>query len=264
VALLAGVDGNTAIKAEIARGSLPPEVLGVPVINDVYPIANAIAQEASKLIPEGAAVEPLDVRVTLADGRLLNGTVSGVHGDMLLTTTYSRVAAKHRLAAWVRLLALSATHPERDLSSATVGRARGNDVRIAFVATLGDDPERREQVARRELERLVDLYARGMREPLPIYCATSAAYAGATAIGQDPAEAAGGEWESGYNWDREDRELEHRLVLGGVLRIAELLEPGPRSDESGDGWTEAETSRVGRLARRLWDGLLVREELWSR
>ncbi len=116
---------------------LPPEVLGKPVIDAVYPVARAIAAQASELVADARGGDPLDVRITLGDGRLLNGTVSGISGDVLLASTYSRVSAKHRLAAWVRLLAIAATHPERELSAATVGRAGGgDDVRVAVVGPL--------------------------------------------------------------------------------------------------------------------------------
>jgi exodeoxyribonuclease V gamma subunit len=264
-ARLAGVDGNTAIKAEIARGTLPPGVLGEPVVRGVYPIVEAIVTAAHAFAPAGRAAEPIDVRLALADGRLLGGTVSGLSGDVLLSTTYSRVSAKHRLAAWVRLLALTAAHPERELTAATVGRAGGrDDVRTALIAPIGAAPDERRRLAVAELTRLVDLHDRGLREPLPLYCQTSAAYAGAAASGQDAVAAAAPEWTSAWNFDHEDRELEHQLVLGGLRSFAELLEIAPAGDENGAGWATQEASRLGRLARRLWDGLLTHEQVRAR
>ena len=264
-ALLAGIDGRSACRAEIARGTLPPEVLGKPVIDAVYPIAEAIAAQAAALAPLGPASEPLDVRVELPDGRLLNGTVTGISGDVLLSTTYSRVAAKHRLAAWVRLLAVTASHPERPLAAATVGRASGrDDVRVAWIAPLGDGERDRGGIALAQLATLIDLYDRGLREPLPIFCQTSAAYAEAAAIGQDPIEAAQREWTTEWGFDHEDLELEHQLALGGVRTLTDLLQIPPRADEEGDGWLDSESSRLGRLARRLWGGLLAREEVSAR
>jgi exodeoxyribonuclease V gamma subunit len=274
-ARLRGTDGGVAIKAERARGMLPPGVLGVPAIKQLYPIVDAIAAEAGKLLVDGAdradgadggaGGDPVDVRVELPDGRLLSGTVAGVSADLLLTTTFSRVAAKHRLAAWVRLLALTAAWPERPFAAATVGRGRGkDDVRVAGLAPLAEDPDDRRRLAADHLARLIDLYDRGMREPLPIFCKTSAAYAEAADAGRDAQDAARAEWESDWRFDREDKELEHQLVLGGQLALRELTELVPREDEAGDGWAEDEETRLGRCARRLWDGLLTREELSAR
>jgi exodeoxyribonuclease V gamma subunit len=268
-ARLRGTDGRVAIKAERARGMLPPGMLGVPAIKQLYPIVDAIAAEAGTLLVDGAnggvGGDPIDVRIELPDGRLLNGTVAGISGDLLLTTTFSRVAAKHRLAAWVRLLALTAAWPERPFAAATVGRGRGkDDVRVAGLGPLAEDPDDRRQLAADHLARIVDLYDRGMREPLPIFCKTSAAYAEAVGTGQDAEEAARGEWESDWRFEREDKELEHQLVLGGQLSLRELTELEPREDEAGDEWPEDEETRLGRCARRLWDGLLTREELSAR
>jgi exodeoxyribonuclease V gamma subunit len=265
-ARLTGVEGRTAALAEIARGTLPPGVLGLPVINALYPIVDAIVSQAQTLVPDaGAGADPVDVRVGLGDGRLLSGTVAGVSGDILLTTTFSRVSARHRLAAWVRLLALTATWPERAFSAATVGRAGGqDDVRVALVEPLSASASDRRAIALEQLGVLVDLYDRGMREPLPIFCMTSAAFADAVVRGQDPAAAAEREWTTDWKFDREDRELEHQLVLGGVLSFGELLEPAPHADEAGGGWADSEDSRFGRYARRTWDGLLAREQLSSR
>ncbi|MGI8715792.1 MAG: exodeoxyribonuclease V subunit gamma [Solirubrobacteraceae bacterium] len=264
-ARLRGVDGRTASLAEIARGTLPPGVLGYPVVNRIYPIVDAIVEQVVALVGEDAEPQPVDVRVALPDGRLLNGTVAGVRGDVLLTTTFSRVSAKHRLAAWVRLLALTAAWPQRAFSAATVGRASGeDDVRTALIPSLGADPGERLAGASEQLAALVDLYDRGMREPLPLYVKTSAAYAQAAAGGQDPVAAAQAEWTTEWRFDREDRELEHQLVLGGVRALEELLAVPPGPGESGPGWVQAEDSRLGRCARRLWDGLLTREQVGSR
>jgi exodeoxyribonuclease V gamma subunit len=264
-ARLAGVDGNAAIKAEIARGTLPPGVLGMPVVKRVYPIVDAIVAEATALVGDTPVADPVDIRVSLADGRLLTGTVAGLRGDLLLASTYSRVAAKHRLAAWVRLLALTATRPERPFEAATVGRAAGgDDVRCVWVPPLAGNRQDRDREATRALAALVELYDLGMREPLPLFAKTSAAYAEAARAGQDPAATAEREWHAEWGFEREDTELEHQLVLGGVRTLQELLEIAPRPVESGDGWESAETTRLGRLARRLWDPLLDREQARAR
>ncbi len=263
-ARLAGVDGNVAIKAEIARGTLPPGVLGKPVIERVYPIVEAIAAEVARLVPEPAGTDPLEVRVELRDGRRLSGTVGGVQGELLLNATYSRVAAKHRLAAWVRLLALTATHPELELRAATVGRAGADGVRVALVGPLGRDPGERAANALTQLVALVDLFDRGMREPLPLFCAASAAYAQGARGGQDPEAAGAAEWTSRWRFDGEDSEPEHQLVLGGLRSFSELVAIAPAGDETGAGWTELDASRLGRLADRMWSGLLAAEQLSAR
>jgi exodeoxyribonuclease V gamma subunit len=196
---------------------------------------------------------------------MLTGTVSGVSGDVLIATTFSRVSAKHRIAAWARLLALTATCPDRPFAAATVGRAGGgDDVRLAYVPPLADDPAERLEIARAQLHALIDLYDRGMREPIPLFCMTSAAYAAAARAGWDAADAARDEWESTWKFEREDREPEHQLVFGGVLSGDDILALAPLSDEAGDGWAMTEDSRLGRLARRAWDGLLEREAVSSR
>jgi len=264
-ARLDGVDGRDAALAEIARGLLPPIALGAPVIHGVFPIVEAIVDAAEAIAPGGGAGEPVDVRVDLPDGRRLSGTVAGLAGDVLLITTYSRVAAKHRLAAWVRLLALLAAHPDRELTAATVGRGQSrDDVRTAVVGLAGENPQARRDLAVTELAALIDLRDRGLREPLPLFCQTSAAYAEAANASQDAELAGRRAWESEWNFDHEDRELEHQLVFGGELPFARLLELAPQTGEDGPGWQRDEPTRFGRLARRLWDGLLACEQVSAR
>jgi exodeoxyribonuclease V gamma subunit len=259
--LLAGAELEDCVRAELARGSLPPGKLADPILARVEPIVKQIATEALKH-GSGQSVS-LDVHLRLPDGRILAGTVPGVYGDTIRRASYSRVRPKDRLGAWVRLLALSSTRPERPFESVVVGRARGDAYRanltVARIPPLHSEPAQRGELALRQLGALVELYDRGMREVLPIACQSSAAYAHAAASADDGEASAQKAWETSYRFDKEDREPEHLLIYGGQVPFARLIEP-PRADEQGDGWSD-ERSRFGRYARRLWDELLAREVL---
>ncbi len=254
-ARLAGIDPETAKRAEIARGTLPPGYLGKPVIDRIRPTVEQIVREA----PAGELTS-LDVRVTLPDGRTVSGTVPDLVDHTLRAVTYSRVNARHRLGAWVRLLALTAGHPDRSFDALTVGQAQDPDASVA-VARIGPlDPTE----ALDHLAVLVDLYDRGMREPAPLYCLTSAAYARAARDGGEPVAAARAEWEGTHARPGEADDAEHQLVLGGVLGFDELLVARPQADEHGPLWDAHEPRRLGRWARRLWDGLLAHERVDER
>jgi exodeoxyribonuclease V gamma subunit len=167
----------------------------------------------------------------------------------------------------VRLLALTAAHPERPFEAVAVGRvATGSDARvtIASIPSLDADPDARRALALDHLAVLLDLYDRGMCEPPPLASDASAAYAVAARAGGDPVAAGRAAWESPFNFDREDRDPAHQLVLGGVLSFAELLAAPARADESGPWWDASETRRFGRWSRRLWDGLLAVEQVVDR
>jgi exodeoxyribonuclease V gamma subunit len=244
-ATMRGTEGRTAILAEIARGTLPPGQLGRPVIEEIWQDVAEIAAAARALI--GAAPEPrsVDVKLDLGDRRL-TGTVPGVRGRRLTAVTYSKVNPRHRLAAWVRLLALAATGDGYE--AATIGRARASGHHHARI-TVARLPVLERSVALEQLEQLVDLYDRGMREPLPVACRTSAAY---VAGGNARAE-----WESD-RFPKEDRDAEHELVYGARWPYAALLDAGPRE---GERWYPGERTRFGQYARRLWDGLVVYEDV---
>ena len=260
---LAGIDRDSCVRAEIARGTLPPGLLRLPVLNRVGATVEAIAACAQSY----AGSEPprsVETNVALSGGRRLIGSVSGVRGHVLLTVSYARLGPRHRLAAWVRLLALSAARPDQPFEAVTVGKARYGtdaDVTVARIGPLAADATTRAQRALTLLEALVELRDRGMREPLPIASLTSAAYAHAAAVGADPEAAAEKAWTSGFSFDGEDVDPDHQRAFGGVRTLAELLEARPRADEQGNGWDVAEASRFGRLARRLWGDLLTAEIL---
>jgi exodeoxyribonuclease V gamma subunit len=234
-ARLEGATPEAAEAAERARGSLPPGRLADAVVAQVRDDVEQVFQHAVRLLPETAAPTSVDVRVPLPGGRLLTGTVPGVHGDVLRSVTYSRVGPRHRLVAWVRFLALTAAHPDRPFEAATIGRApQGSSATVVRLPRL--DPDK----AAEHLAKLVDVYDLGMREPIAVACKTTAAYAQALREGGDARRAAAREWETEWGFDKEDRELEHQLVFGGVLTFDELCE----------------RHRFDTYARWLWEDLL--------
>ncbi len=262
--VIAGAHVDACVKAELARGTLPPGHLALPVLERIAAVVVQLAGEAKAL---GAREPPgsLDVNVALADGRTLAGTVTGVCGETIRAISYSRVRPRDRLRAWVRLLALTAARPERPFESVVIGRARVGayraDVTVARVPPLGDDAVGRRDAALAQLAILIDLYERGMREPLPLACDASAAYAQAVVTGHDGEAAADNAWTSTFEYPKEDSQPEHVLVYGGEIPLAELMATGPRADEH---WDSDEPTRFGRYARRLWAGLLGREVIGDR
>ena len=264
-ARLGGASWDACEKAEIARGALPPASLAYPVLDEMQHDIEELVLAGGHL----AALPPesLEVDVDLPGLPSVVGTVAGVRGSVVPMVTYRRMQPALRLSAWLRLLVLSATYPEVPFETQTIGRASKGSRRAVSVATigpLGDDPQVRQDVARAHLADLVELFQRGMCEPLPIFCKTSAAYAQERALGRDPGEAAQGarkEWESN-NRDNENRGREQLFVLGEELTFSEMLaRTGPPTTEEGDLLDPSETHRFGGYARLVWDGLLELERV---
>ncbi|HVE45390.1 MAG TPA: exodeoxyribonuclease V subunit gamma [Acidimicrobiales bacterium] len=269
-ARLTGAGPEQCVAAEVARGALPPGALAATVLDALGPAVEMLVAAASTG-PGSPATEPtsVEIHLPLPDGRLLSGTVAGVTGNVLRAVTFSRVGPKHRLAAWAQYLALTAAVPGAAREALTLGRRRvGASWRCSItrsaVAAFEGTPAARRQRALEHLVALVDLYDRGMREPLPIYCATSAAYAAAARAaasggsgdtGSGARAAAAEAWTSA-KFDKEDKDPAHVLVLGGVRTLDDVLEAPPRPDEQDELWPAGETSRFGGYAVKLWQGLL--------
>jgi exodeoxyribonuclease V gamma subunit len=257
-ALLAGADAAQCRAAELARGLLPPGALGTKVVDAVLPAAGDVAALAARVVDGAGEARSVQVDVDLGAGRTLVGTVPDVFGPVLRAATYSRIGPRHRLAAWVRLLAVTASHPDQGFRAVTVGRGPRATVCLATIPELDADR------AVSSLRALVDLHERGLCEPLPVYGKTSAAYAAERARDKPGEAAARKQWESTWDWDKEDREPEHERVLGGRVGLDAVLDARPAPDEAGEGWAADEATRFGRLARRLWDDLLAVEKVDSR
>ncbi len=268
-ARLAGATLDEARAAEKGRGLLPPGALAARDLGDIEQAVDrlvAVTKDAG-----GVAVpDSVEVNLRLPDGRALIGTVPDVHqlesGDKsrIVRCLYSRLGAKHRLAAWAHFLALTAAHPEREVTALTVGRAEGSTrgaprIAVAELALLAPSPDERRERALLELAALVDLYDRGMREPLPLFATTSERFVSALRREGRVVDECHQTWDASDRGFSESQEPAHLLVLGGQPTFSDLLREPARSDESGPGWS-SERSRVGRLARRLWEPVLDHED----
>ena len=249
--VLSGTAPATAVAAERLRGILPPGRLGARTLKEVEDQVRPLVVQANGL-RQDRAPRTLDVDIDLGGGRRLTGTVGSVFGNRLVTVTYSRLAAKHRLRSWVDLLALSAGHPDESWTAHALGRGRAGTTR-ALIAPL-------DHRARDWLRDLVDLYDRGMREPLPMPVKTACAYAEAL-VQKGRGAQLSPEWKARREWETdrfsatgipgEDADLAHVQVFGQAAPFECLTEP-PRADES---WNDA-PHRLGQYAWRLWQPLL--------
>jgi exodeoxyribonuclease V gamma subunit len=267
---LAGGERDACVAAERARGTLPPGTLAEPVLNKVLPVVERLVAEAGDVTGDTTAPRSVEVNVAVGGGRIVLGTVQGVidkgpDGLLVRAVNYSKLGPKHRLTAWVRFLALTAAHPDRVVEAVTIGKyrdgGRRHTVSIARLAPLPGDAATRGAAALAQLELLVDLLDRGLCEPLPLYCKTSAAWAESPPAKRSAACAKLWDPSSSDFGVSEAKEPEHQLVLGGVVPFLDLQSAAPGPDESGDGWAPGETSRFGRYALRLWGGLRAIEEV---
>ncbi|WP_433666145.1 exodeoxyribonuclease V subunit gamma [Nocardia sp. CA-136227] len=247
-ARLTGVDPNVLRAAEWRRGTLPPFGMGAAVLDEVEGTVDQLVRVARPLheIPS----RTIDIAVDLGDGRRLTGTVPDVHDDALLRTTFSRLAPKHRMAAWIRLLALAATGTHQSWRAITIGR--GKHHRPAWQSTLTAPPA---PLARGLLRELALLRDEGLTEPLPIAPSASATYAERRLAGASPEDAL-----HAASQDFDDRFGEHtdryfRHILGRSPRFDQLTEAAAAVSPG----VESEPTRFGELARRLWNPLLTNE-----
>lgn len=247
---LAGTPRATAAHLEYLRGELPPGALGQAQLDIIKHRVDALlnACETERRTPATS----LDITVALSDGRSLVGTVGGLRGAALLDVTYSALAAKHRIAAWVRFLAALACTQDAALRAVTVGRFKDDARRSVF---QGVTPE----LAVRCLDLLVTLRDAGLRAPLPLALETSHEYADRRQRGASLDEAlpeAVRRWEA-HRFASERDEPEHILVFGHEAPFHALTAAPPQDGEH----FADEPSRFGALARSVWGPLLMVEDI---
>ena len=259
-AVLEGAELEAALNAERARGLLPPHPLAEPVLDFVVPVVEQLAQQVRDMPCFESPAGSVEINLRLPSGRIVVGTVPGVRDSTVVSCVYSKLGPKHRLESWVRLLAIASSGTVPSAAAVTLGRSgsrKATSVAVSELRLNGTDVDPVSSAAAM-LDRLVDLYERGMREPLPMYCKTSAEWVARYRTGDGSERNAQKAWD-GDLFDGESAEEAHLLVLGGRVPFHSIFEALPLPDECGLGWVESEPSRFGRLSRRLWDDLLDHE-----
>ncbi len=262
---LDGIELAQIVGAEWRRGKLPPRELGRRALEPVAATVCDLA-ERSRSLRTGER-RTVDIAAPVCDGDIhdaaaasgphfddgpaltVTGTVSDVFGDHQVTTHYSRLAARHRLESWIKLVALTVTDP-RPWQVTAVGRGFKQQ---PAQSTLGPiEP----QIARRVLTDLVDLYRIGLSEPLPLPPKTSAKYAQVRLDGHsvDALRA-----KLANLWEQ-DHDKTYGAFFGADPEYDQLL--ADRSVPGEERGSCVEPSRFGSLARRLWQPLL-QAEAWN-
>ncbi|NDO89485.1 exodeoxyribonuclease V subunit gamma [Cellulosimicrobium composti] len=261
-AALAGVDPNRAMQAEWRRGQVPPRELGRSALQDVVrsvgPLRVAAVEAAREAdVAAGRPVsqdvlssaETVDVRAALPGGRTLVGSVPGVHGARVVRTEYSRLGPKHRLRAWVQALALTASDPGRRWDAVAIGRSpRGPGVAWSTLTP----PDR--DTAATILADLVALRDEAAREPLPLLPEVSLRYTEErrTSDARDALMRAGWAWNKGF-----ERKDPYVVLAWG--QNPSLEDVAGRATTADLGRYPDDPTRLGALARRVWEPLLENE-----
>ncbi|HXW38853.1 MAG TPA: hypothetical protein VEJ44_04090, partial [Acidimicrobiales bacterium] len=159
---------------ERGLGTLPPGRLGHQLLEDIAERVSAIVDRAAELGVAGGRARTESIDLELADGTRVVGSVPvalAAGGPGFALVTFSTRKPSHHLQAWLDLMALSTARPDVHWRSVVVTRkgdaAEASDYRLT---PPGDKPPDDRPPSPEEcLSLAVELYRRGMDEPLPIF-----------------------------------------------------------------------------------------------
>ncbi|MFT4041734.1 MAG: exodeoxyribonuclease V subunit gamma [Gordonia sp. (in: high G+C Gram-positive bacteria)] len=177
--MLGGEDLASCQAAELRRGNLPPFELGRRALGE---ISQSVGRVFDAVMPyRTGGSQTRDVLIALPDGRRLTGSVADVFssasGTVIVSASYSRLGAKARLGAWLRLLAVAASAgvTEESISAVSVGRSG----RSGSAGSLLAAPDNAVAI----LAELVAIRDRGLQSALPLPLEAAADYAARSAGG---------------------------------------------------------------------------------
>lgn len=225
---VAGLPRERVEHAEWLTGDLPPRALGSRHLNR---IAGGVSDVLRALPAAHDEAVPHPITIELANG-LVTGRVT-TRAGAIVQYTYSRLGAKHRLAAWVQLCALVAA--ESSLGPDTASRAvvvARNTVAIWHPPTPA--------AAFDYLEFLVETYRSGLTRPLRLPLSASLVLAQAQRT------------PGGIRWDEAARAAERSWDDSWARFFPDARRILPTAP--------AERAELQRLASRIWGPIIESEE----
>lgn len=239
--LRAGHDQQAVVRAEWLRGEVPPFALGQALIDRVVNEARRSVREVPAGLAEATLHDlALDVDVPGHGSVPLVGRIA-THDRELLQVEFSSLQPRHRLAAWLRLLALAAAE-DGPWRARVVGKGR----LVAYEA-----PPR--TAASALLGRYLQLYALGLSRPLPALPRLGFAWAEYRLSRRDPED----RLVSGKNFAR-SWEFDSDASWKAFFDYPALLDL-PASEISVPGAEPSERTLVGALASSIWGPVMLAE-----
>jgi exodeoxyribonuclease V gamma subunit len=242
----ARLDGRTSeqwARHERALGTLPAGGYGEASLTAITAAVDALLAVTTELGVDPRHDNPQAIDVELPDGTRIVGAVgrhcqSDLPGPARLT--YSKAQAKQHLESWLDLMALVAQDPDESWRSVHVRRDRngGKHPDPLELVPRGATSDQRRADALAALTVVVDLYRRGLKEPIPLFTKLSRKLF--------DHEAKAGDWinQSGFAEGGEDS---HVLAFGALeLRDLRAIEARPH-DPAG-----TRPGRADRFADYLW------------
>ena len=239
-ARLHSTDEGAWRRFERAKGTLPPGVLEDRLFDNVSTEIAAILAEASA---RGVQLgDPLihHVDVVLPGGARIVGTIP-LGLDMAAPgpgrVQFTRPKDTHRLEAWLDLMILVASDPAVRWRSVVVTRAKSKGAGlkpVELVPAASDDPG---AMALDALALIVDLYRRGLCEPLPLFS------------GYSPAVHNGSSADDAWT-DNQGRGDANRPAVRLVFGDVDVDEIDDVTRKEGD--PDVPGNRVELYARHLW------------
>ena len=234
------------ISIQQARGALPPGRLGDA---QVVELTDLVEEMFALLSERGLSARDDHYEVNALLGKVqLDGHVSSWSrgpNPGPINLTYSAADGRHKLDLWLDLLAMTVTDSDQNWRALGLARRPKTQSKpaSAVVTTLqvkGSSPEERRLHAEAGLSLAVDLYRRGLREPLPLFPKSSPEIAAGKNISS--------KWDGGLFSERGD---DYHAEVFGHLDAVALREIPLRGDEPfGNG-----DDRAARFAHVLWDAV---------